>query len=431
MLRFLSIDLRTEARANLRLALPLIGAQLANVGMGSVDAAFAGRLGPDALAAVAVGVNLNVVFLVFAMGVFMACSPIVAQLRGAGRPAAQGAIFLARGRRLAWMVGLVWCLALNLLAAPVLGALGLDAQTTRVAIEFERWLSFSAFGFSLWFALRFVAEGAGVVRPILVAGLAGLAANALLDWLLLFGHWGWPALGAPGCGVATTLSTLLMAGVLQLSYRRAPRLAPYRAAPRAQAVAADAPGMREVLRLGLPIALILLAEAGAFVVCALATAHFGAVAVGAYQIAINIASLAFMIPLGIAQATTVRVGLAAGAGDAAAVRFRGAAGMGLALANAGSNVRSCWPSAPGSSPPTPMRPRSPRRPCISCGLPPRSSSSTACRSRPTAPCAGSRTRACLRRSRSSLTGWWACRWRMRWPSAPATPASAPTACGGD
>ena len=97
-------------------------------------------------------------------------------------------------------------------------------------------------------------------------------------------------------------------------------------------------GAAAILRLGVPIALILTAEAGLFALSALLMTQFGDATVAAYQVAINFASLAFMIPLGVAMATTVRVGQAAGAGAGAAVRFRGLAGMGLGLGNAASNA---------------------------------------------------------------------------------------------
>jgi MATE family multidrug resistance protein len=96
--------------------------------------------------------------------------------------------------------------------------------------------------------------------------------------------------------------------------------------------------MRAILRLGAPIALMMLAEAGLFVLTAFLMARFGDAVVAAYQVAINFASLLFMIPLGLAQGTAVRVGLAAGAGDYAAARFRGLVGIGLGLANALSNA---------------------------------------------------------------------------------------------
>ncbi|MDR3416286.1 MAG: MATE family efflux transporter [Nevskia sp.] len=325
---------RAELRTNLGLALPLIAAQLAGVGMGTIDTVFAGRLGPQALAAVAVGVNFNVIFFVFFMGLFMACSPIVAHMTGAGRAPGEIGAFIDKARRLSWLVGLIWVILVNVTARPALTRLQLAPDTAALAVEFVRALSGSAFGMCLWFTLRFSAEGLGRTGPIFYAGLAGLAGNALLDWLLLFGHFGMPRLGVAGCGVATTVSSLAMAGVLALLFRRDAHLRPFVRA----AVPAPPEGLREMLRIGLPIGLILLAEAGLFVLAALLMARFGDATVAAYQIAINFAALVFMIPLGVGLATTVRVGHAAGAGDSAAVRYRGFVGMGLGLGNAVSNA---------------------------------------------------------------------------------------------
>lgn len=326
---------RAEAAANLRLALPLIGAQVAAVGMGTIDTIYAGRLGSQALAAVAVAVNINVLFLVFFMGLLMACSPIVAQMVGAQRSAADIGAFMRRARRFALLCGGVWMLLLNLVAEPVLGRLELAPDTVALAVRFERWLSCAAIGTSLWFVLRFCSEGVGEVRAIVVAGLLGLCANALFGWLFVFGHFGLPALGVQGLGLATTLATALMAATLWRFYGRMPTL---RGLREAAGRATGAEGAREILHLGLPIAAIVLAEGGLFVLTALLMARFGETVVAAYQIAINVASLVFMIPLGVAMATTVRVGHAAGAGDPAAARFRGAVGIGLGGLNAASNA---------------------------------------------------------------------------------------------
>ena len=335
MLRFIPLDFRREAVANLRLALPLIAAQVAAVGMGTVDTIFAGQLGPQALAAVAVAVNVNVLFLVFFMGLLMACSPIVAQMVGAERPAEEIGGFMRRARRFAVLVGLCWTLLLNLVAAPVLGSLNLAPETTAMAIAFERWLSLSGVGTSLWFCLRFSAEGVGVVRPIVIAGLTGLAANALFGWLLVFGHFGLPALGVRGFGLATTLASATMAGTLWRLYRRDPALQPL---SDPGLVAGGREGALDILRLGVPIACIVLAEGGLFVLTSLLMARFGDEVVAAYQVAINFASLVFMIPLGVAMATTVRVGHAVGAGDLAAARYRGFVGIRLGGFNAASNA---------------------------------------------------------------------------------------------
>ena len=323
---------RAEMRANLKLALPLIAAQLAGVGMGATDTIMAGQLGANALAAVAVGVNVNVAFFVFFLGLFMAASAIVSKRRGAGADAES----LGRyARTLMRLAGALWCLLVQLVAAPAIKALGLDDETTALAIPYLRAYAFSAFGLSFWFALRFVAEGMEASRPVMIAGLVGLVVNALFNWLLIYGVGPLPALGVTGSGVATSLACVVMAATLAGFYRRVPLLAGLGLfVPREP----DPGALRATLKLGLPIAIIIVAEAGLFVVVAMLMARLGERTVAAYQIAINFASIMFMIPMGIGFATTVRVGFFAGAGDLVAARFAGFTGMGMGLGNAALNA---------------------------------------------------------------------------------------------
>lgn len=336
MLQYFSPLFLTEARANLRLALPLIAAQIASIGMGTADTIFAGRLGREALAAVAVGTNLNVVFFVFFMGLFMACSPIIAQRAGAGAADARVGVFVREALLMALLAASLWVLGAHLIAAPVLQNIGLDPATAQRAVEFMRAYSWSAYGFSLWFVLRYTAEGASCTPPVLVSGVVGLGSNILLDWVFMYGKWGMPAFGAVGCGYATTISALLMALVLGLQYRRHDALR--RLQIFSECTVRLGAGAREILRLGSPIGLILLAEAGLFVLAALWMARFGDDAVAAYQIAINFAAVMFMIPMSLGLATTVRVGNAVGAGDQVAARQRGVIGMKLGVLNAASNA---------------------------------------------------------------------------------------------
>ena len=332
----LSTEFKAEARANLKIALPLIAAQLAGVGMGTVDTVMAGRLGKEALAAVSAGANLNVVFFVFFMGVLMACSPIVAQRAGAGQADARVGDFAREALLLSVGIAALWVAGAHLIAAPVLLHIGLAPETAHVAAAFMRALSWSAFGLSAWFVLRFIAEGMGVTRPIFFSGLIGLLGNLVLDWVFMYGKFGLPAMGAVGCGWATTISSLAMALVLALQYGlHAPlrQLDVFRL--KAARLRQDA---RDIIRLGTPIGLILLAEAGLFVLASMWMARFGDSTMAAYQIALNIASVLFMIPLGVGLATTVRVGHAMGARDVRAARYRGTVGMKLGLLNAASNA---------------------------------------------------------------------------------------------
>ncbi|MGH8461985.1 MAG: MATE family efflux transporter [Stenotrophobium sp.] len=327
---------RSEVRANLRIAVPLIAAQMAGVGMGTIDTIMAGRISDEALAAVSVGANLNVTFFVLVMGVLMACSPIVAQRAGAGHADHRVGGFVREALLLGLLLAVLWVAAAHLLAGPVLTHIGLPPATAAVAVQFLHAYSWSSFGFCAWFVLRYTAEGAGTTRPIFWSGVTGLCSNLLLDWVFMYGKAGFPAMGAVGCGWATTLSSLLMAAVLAAQYSWHAPLRLFRIFERVRPrLQKDA---REILRLGIPIGLILLAEAGLFVAVSLLMARFGDEAVAAYQVALNFASVAFMIPLGIGLATTVRVGHAVGAGDLAAARQRGYVGMSLGALNAASNA---------------------------------------------------------------------------------------------
>lgn len=324
-----------EIRANLKLALPLITAQLAGVGMGATDAMMVGQIGADELAAVAVAVNISAGVYIFVLGIFMGASAIVSQRRGAGVAAPDIGRYTRSLLILAMVTALAWCVFLQLIAAPAVHALDLNAQTSALAIDYLRAYAFTAFGMSAWFALRFVAEGLEEARPVMLAGLAGLVVNALLNWVLIFGCGPIPAYGVWGSAVASALACVVMAVSLALFFRRHPRLRPltvFARQPRERGA------VRETIRLGLPIALILVAEAGLFVVVAMLMARLGERTVAAYQVALNFASLVFMIPLGISFATTVRVGYFLGAGEFAAARAAGLVGMGMGMSNAVFNA---------------------------------------------------------------------------------------------
>lgn len=319
--------LRLEARANLRLALPIIATQFTFMGMGTADTIMAGRYSGEALAAVAVGANvLFLAFIVFS-GVLMACSPIVAQRLGAGREARETGDFVRGAALFALALGLLWMAAMRLAAAPVLDLLALGEPARGYAHDYILAASWSAVPFCLCFVARNVAEGHGLTRVALVAGLAGFGINVLFDWLLMYGRVGFPEMGPEGCAWATVLAVLTMALVYVVLYLR---VAPLRAL---QVFRPGWPRMRgeigEVLRLGVPIATIVAAESWMFNIGALLMARFGADTVAAHQIAINFAALSFMVPLSVGFATTVRVGLAAGARDPDAVRLRGQTGIAI------------------------------------------------------------------------------------------------------
>ncbi|MGH8480991.1 MAG: MATE family efflux transporter, partial [Nevskiaceae bacterium] len=322
-----SSTLRAELRANLALALPLLAAQLLFISMGTVDTIVAGRLGAAPLAAVAVGSNLWFMVFVLFWGLFMAVSPIVAQRLGAGRPAPESGRFLRGALGLAAPLGLAWMVLLLALVGPVLDLLALEPQTRAYTEDYLYAIAPGALPFALFFALRNAAEGYGQTRATLWAGLVGFIVNGVLSYGLAHGAWGLPALGPRGCGIATVAAGGAMVLAFAALYRWHPKLREL-ALYRREGWRPDA-ATGEVLRLGGPIALIVTAEAWLFLVGALLMARFGTDAVAAHQIAINFASITFMVPMSIGMATTVRVGYAAGAGNADAVRLRGLAGIGM------------------------------------------------------------------------------------------------------
>lgn len=322
--------LRAEARAYFRLAWPIVVAQLSFVSMGAVDTILAGRLGAPQLAAVAIGANVFFLSFVFFSGVFMAVSPIVAQRLGAGEaPQAIGG-FVRGALALALLLGALWSLLLHLVRAPVLDLLHLAADTRAYADGYLRAVAWAPLPACINFAQRNAADAHGMTRLSLVSGLTGFVVNGVVGYGLMYGRLGLPALGPAGAGYALALADLAMVFVYAAQYHRAPRL-------RALRVLREGPWpwrahAAQVLRLGLPIAAILTAEASLFQIGALLVARFGAETMAAHQIAINWASVMFMVPLSVGMAATVRVGHAAGAGDDAAVALRGRVGMLIGIA---------------------------------------------------------------------------------------------------
>jgi MATE family multidrug resistance protein len=316
---------RNEARENLRLALPLVAAQISFVAMGAVDAMMAGQLGPTALASVAVGTN--VWFLLFGafMGLFMAISPIVAHRVGAKQPPAEIGRFIRGSLVFAILAGLLWFGLLHALMRPLLTVLRVDPAIHDGALAYLRVISFATVPFCLCFALRDAAEGCGQTRAPAYVGLSGLATNAVANYVLIYGHLGFPALGAVGTAWGTLFASIVMFVVYLSLYRILPGLRSL------QVLRPGWPRLErqtlEVLRLGLPLAAIVVAESWLFSAGALMVAHFGAETVAAHQVAINFAAMMFMVPLSIGMATTIRVGHAMGAGDRPLAALGGRTGI--------------------------------------------------------------------------------------------------------
>lgn len=311
--------LRQETPALLRLAAPLVAAQITFVAWGVMDTLIAGHMGARELAAIAVGANVWVQLFIFFMGVCIACSPIVAQRAGAQQAPRVIGGFVRQAMLVSVLMGVVWILLLRAVARPAIDLLNLQPETADLAYRYLMAESWSGVLFCLCFTLRNCAEGLGLTRVVLQAGLCALAAK------LGFNFWFVERYGVVGFGWATVAAAAVLLLAYLAQYALLPRLREL-ALYRREALRLDAQAL-EILRLGFPIGLILFAEVAFFGCTALLMARFGDAMVAAHQVAINFASLTFMVPMGIGMAITVRVGHAVGAGNLAEAALRGRVGM--------------------------------------------------------------------------------------------------------
>ena len=318
-----------ELAATLRLAGPLIAGQLFAIGMNVVDAMLAGHLGAHVLGAVAVGTSVWTFPLMAIMGVMMALPPSVAQLDGAGRrerivPLFRQALWLALA------LGVVLQLAVFWLGPLLVAAMGIAPRLVPDVAAFLRAISFGAPALALTMACRGFSEGLSMTRPTMLAGLAGLLLLGPLGYALMYGAFGLHGLGALGSGLATAIVCWVQAlGFVAYVWRsRRYRHLPWHDG----ALWPDLAAIGGLLRIGLPMAVTVLMEASLFGASGLVIGRLGTDAVASHQVALNLATVAFMMPLGLAMATTIRVGNAVGRADAVGVRRAGLIGVSLTLA---------------------------------------------------------------------------------------------------
>ena len=323
------LALRREIGATVALGWPLILANVAINAMTATDFMMLGWLSPRALAAGSLGFNLYMPIFLFGIGVVSALSPIAAAkigaaekgegLRQATHQALLSALFLA---------GVAW-IGLSQ-TTRILTAMGEPPDLARDAGTYMLGFQWSLAPGLLYVAGRSVFAALERPRAPLIAGLAAAAFNALANYALIFGKLGMPALGIFGSGLATTLSQTLMFALLAAFSVIDPRMRrlrlfapPWRPARRELAA---------LWRLGLPIGTMVAAEVGVFAASTLVMGLIGSATLEAHTIALQIASLAFMVPLGLGQAASVRVGRAFGARDPVAIGRAGWSAFSLTIA---------------------------------------------------------------------------------------------------
>ena len=320
---------RVLARRMTVIALPLIANNLLTTGMQLTDTVMAGRLSAHDLAAISVGASVYIPFFLLALGILAAISPSSAQLHGAGRTHAIGPL----ARQGAWLALLVaGCLMAGFrFCSPLFAALHIQASLAHEATTYITAMAWGLPAIYLYLVLRFASEGIGHTRPMLYVALVAFLANIPLDYWFMYGGLGLPGMGAVGCGYASALAMWTQLGVM-LAYIG---LARRRYRPLGLFTRFDPPHpaeLKSLAGLGVPIGVMLFAEVSLFGAVALLMASFGAVTAASHQIAIAVASLSFMFPMGLATGIAVVVGQAVGAGREAEARRAGWVGIGLSLA---------------------------------------------------------------------------------------------------
>jgi multidrug resistance protein, MATE family len=260
-------------------------------------------------------------------GILFAVAPLAAHALGAGDRAAAGRIAGA-GLVLSVMLALPFVATLVSLDR-LLQALGYDAALAAEIGHYLRALAWGAPAFLGFGVLRSLLAAMSRTRPVMAVLLVCVAGNALLNWSLIFGHLGAPALGVAGSGYASSINQWLMLAGLALCTRIVPRLTGLRVLRRA--FAASWTEIGNILRLGLPIGVSRGMEVGVFLAAGILMGLFGAAALGAHQLILNCASVSFMVPLGLGQAATVRVAYQLGAGRIFSARRAGSVALALGV----------------------------------------------------------------------------------------------------
>jgi len=314
----------SEVRALARLAGPLIVNNLSIAGMQFADAVMAGRLGAEALAAVAVGASVWFLCFTVCLGLMMAISPITARHFGAGDMAMIGR-YTRQGLWLALALGLILISMVHLFVDPVLTFIGIDAEFRQMTIGYAEAIIYGAPAITGFLAFRFTTEGIGFMRPIMYTSLFALTCNVFLNYVLMYGHFGVPAFGAVGCGIASAITMWLMFFMIGCIVYFHPVYAPLKIFERVSPL--RMPVLKEIMKLGMPIGITITAEAGLFSAVSILVGTRGASITAGHQIALNFASTMFMIPLAFSSAITVRIGHALGAGNPAGARVGGLTGI--------------------------------------------------------------------------------------------------------
>jgi MATE family multidrug resistance protein len=320
--------MRRELRAMLALALPVICAELGWIMMGIVDTIMVSPLGPAAIGGVGTGSTIFIAVIILGIGTLFALDTFVSQSFGAGR-IDECHRWLFAGVELAIVLAVVLSgLAYGLVM--LLPRFGFHPAVLAIIQPYIARLILSAAPLLAFNVFRRYLQAMNAVRPVMIALVSANVVNALGNWVLVYGHWGSPALGTNGSAYATVAARIYLAAFLFIViwWRERRRPSGLHDVP----FAIDAERMWRLVRLGVPAALQLSLEIGVFAMASALAGRISPLAIAANQVVLNVASFVFMIPLGLSAAAAVRVGQAVGRRDPAGVRVAGTSAFILASA---------------------------------------------------------------------------------------------------
>lgn len=304
--------LLAETGRTLRLAWPIILGQLSQIALGVIDSVMVGPLGAANLAAVSVSIGVFSVPLVFGLGISFAISPLTAIAKGRQDTQQIGDIFRS-GFWTLFGMGIALVLLMIFVSQGV-HLLKQEADVTSLAIPYLRILGYSMLPILVFQHFKQFSEGLEIMWPPLLIGLLMIPVNTFGNWLLIYGNWGFPAMGLEGAGWATTISRVL-AAVAMMGFiffnRRFAAIEPFKLSWRRVHKAT----VKRILKLGVPGGFQYIFETSAFAFSAILIGWLGANALAAHQIAINLASISFMVAIGLSSASAIRIGHASGKKD--------------------------------------------------------------------------------------------------------------------
>jgi MATE family multidrug resistance protein len=331
---------RDELRSTLALAWPLILANLTQQVIQATDVLLMGRLGATQLAAATLALNLTFTFNLLMLGLIIASSPMMATALGQRFNAVRDVRQTFRAGL--WLIALMlppyWLLLWQV--GSIMRAFGISEELASQGQTFLRAYMWCTAPWLLFQLLRNFVAALERPRIVLWLSIAGIAVNALLSWALIFGHFGLPALGLIGGGVGSSLTWLAMCAALIAVVLTEKRFRRFHIFGRFWRF--DGQRTMAMVRLGWPIGVTMALEMGVFALAAYFMGWIGAPAVAAHAIALQLAAITFMVPLGLGQAATVRVGLALGRGDNAGITRAGWTAWVIGVGFMGAMALGMW-----------------------------------------------------------------------------------------